>query len=219
MEHGVVGTWRSYIWLRGAREENTLLKKQVNELALRRHDWNQVKAENARLRDLLGLRSKVPIETIGARVVSRTPNYLSNVLYLNRGSSHGVDEDDVVMEGSGVLGRVVVVSPNGSQVQLITNSDASVGVMVDRTRSPGVLSGNGSFLLDLRYMSNNEPVETGDLIVTSGLDGIYPKGIPIGKVVESYKGKSAFREIRVEPLAQLVRVEEVVILVDTRDAS
>ena len=123
------------------------------------------------------------------------------------------------MEGSGVLGRVVVVSPNGSQVQLITNSDASVGVMVDRTRSPGVLSGNGSFLLDLRYMSNNEPVETGDLIVTSGLDGIYPKGIPIGKVVESYKGKSAFREIRVEPLAQLVRVEEVVILVDTRDAS
>jgi len=106
----------------------------------------------------------------------------------------------------------VLVTGNGCQVQLITNRDASVGVIVERTRAPGVVRGTENLWLDLNYISNTVEVDIGDIILTSGLDGIYPKGLPIGKVVDSQKGKTGFRTIRVQPSADLVHLEEVLIL-------
>ena len=84
--------------------------------------------------------------------------------------------------------------------------------MIDRTRSPGVLRGTGNPLLELNYIGNTEQVNVGDLVVTSGLDGIFPKGLPVGKVVETSKGKTVFRMITVEPFADLVHIEDVLIL-------
>jgi rod shape-determining protein MreC len=95
---------------------------------------------------------------------------------------------------------------------LITNPDASIGVLVERTRSPGVLKGSGNPVLSLNYIGNAEQIEAGDPVVSSGLDGIYPKGLPVGRVTESYKGKSVFRVIQVAPHADLLRIEEVLIL-------
>jgi rod shape-determining protein MreC len=144
--------------------------------------------------------------------VGRAPSYLSNVLYVDRGSASGIRVDSPALSGDGVIGRVILTSPHNSQVQLITNADASIGVMVERTRSPGVLKGSGNDLLSLNYISNTEQIEVGDMVVSSGLDGIYPKGLPVGRIVESYKGKSVFRVIQVAPQADLMRIEEVLIL-------
>ena len=204
--------WAGYIWLHEARVENARLLDGMRRLALANGDLNQLREENARLRRLLGVAAVVPYRTLGARVVGRSPAFLSNTLYLNRGASDGVLPDQVVMADGGVIGRTVLVTTHSCQVQLLSNGDASAGAMVERTRTPGVVRGAGNLLLELNYVSNTEDVAVGDLIVTSGLDGIYPKGLAIGRVAETQKGSTGFRVVRIEPGADLVRVEEVLVL-------
>lgn len=204
--------WNNYVWLRGARQESAQLKEAVQQLSLREKALIEEQQENARLRHLLDLTPGLPGQGIAAYVVGRAPSYLANVLYVDRGSSSGIRVDSPVLSGDGVIGRVILTSLHNSQVQLITNADASTGVMVERTRSPGVLKGSGNTLLSLNYIGNAEQIEMGDLVVSSGLDGIYPKGLPVGRVVESYKGKSVFRIIQVAPHADMLRIEEVMIL-------
>jgi rod shape-determining protein MreC len=213
---GVVGglshAWRSYAWLSGARQENQRLHETLQQFALRDRALEQVRQENTRLRRLLSLEAASGFRTIGARVVARTPAFLSNVLYIDRGTADGVRADSPVVSGSGIIGRVVLVTPHDAQVQLLTNVDASVGVMIEYTRSPGVAKGSGEPLLDLDYIANTEEVSIGDQVVTSGLDKVFPKGLPVGKVVESRKGKTVFRTIVVEPAADLLRIEEVLVI-------
>jgi rod shape-determining protein MreC len=181
-------------------------------MSLRLEALEQARLENERLQRLLGMTGNIPFRSIGARVVGRTPNYMSNTLYVDRGWEAGVTRDDPVLSAAGILGRVVLVSRYYSQVQLITNADASTGVMVEHSRSPGVLKGSGDSVLSLEYISNTEQVDVGDNIVSSGLDGIYPKGLSVGKVIESRKGTYVFRIIRVQPSADLLHVEEVLVL-------
>jgi rod shape-determining protein MreC len=204
--------WTDYVWLQGAREENRQLKEAIQQLKLRDAVLMEARQENARLRALLDFKEGFSGDILGARVVGRTPAYLSNIMLIDRGARDGVQVDMPVVTGEGILGRVILVAANNSQVQLISNADASVGVVVERTRSPGVLRGTGDRLLSLLYIANSDPVEEGDMILTSGLDGIFPKGMPVGRVVESQKGKLVTREIQVEPIADLLRIEEVLIL-------
>jgi rod shape-determining protein MreC len=208
----VRGVWTNYIELHGAREENRQLQDTIRRLSLQQKQMEEMRQENNRLRQLLSVTELSPMATIGARVVARTPDYLSNVLYINRGQRDGIQVNAPVMSGVGIVGRVVLVSNKDSQVQLITNPDASVGVMLDRTRLPGVLRGSGNSLLELNYISNTEQVELGDWVVTSGLDGVYPKGLPVGKVVESRKGNSVFLIIKVEASTDLIHLEEVSVM-------
>ncbi len=204
--------WTGYVWLHGAREENRQLHELVRQLTLRDDATAQLKDENSRLRALLGLSQTVRLDNIGARIIGRMPNYLSHVAFIDRGSSDGVRPDCAVLSESGAFGRTILVSQHNAQVQLISNTDSSIGVLLESSRLPGVLRGLGDQRLSLQYISNTEQVNVGERIVTSGLDGIYPKGIPVGKVVESRKGKSVFREIEVEPFSDLIRTEEVLVL-------
>jgi len=204
--------WSNYVWMVGARSENQQLQETVRRLSLLNSSYEQERQENVRLRRLLSMTDSASYKTVGARVVARTPSFLSNVIYIDRGSKDGVRIDDPVISGDGVVGRTILVSKYQSQVQLLTNPDASVGVMLERTRTPGVLRGSGDFLLDLDYIGNSEQVENGDLVLTSGLDGIFPKGLGIGKVVDSRKGKGVFRSIKVRPFMDFMRIEEVSII-------
>jgi rod shape-determining protein MreC len=204
--------WANYIELHGAREENRQLQGTIRQLSLQQKQMEEMREENNRLRQLLSVTELSPVATLGARVVARTPDFLSNILYINRGQKDGIRVNAPVMSGSGIVGRVVLLSSQDAQVQLITNPDASVGVMLERTRQPGVLRGSGNSLLEMNYISNTEQVEQGDWVVTSGLDGVYPKGLPVGRVVESRKGNSVFLVIKVEPSTDLIHLEEVSVL-------
>jgi len=210
---GIQHVWTSYVWMVGARAENRQLRETVNRLSLLNSSYEQVRQENERLRRLLSLNERHSFKTIGARVVARTPSFLSNVLYIDKGSADGVAIDKPVLSGDGIVGRIVLVSKHQSQVQLITNPDASVGVMLERTRTPGVLSGSGDFLLDLNYIGNAEKVEVGDIVLSSGLDGMFPQGLAIGKVADSKKGRGVFRSIKVQPFMDFMRIEEVSVIV------
>jgi rod shape-determining protein MreC len=213
---GVVGgmqrIWRSYFWMMGARTENEQLKERIRRLSLLNNSYEQMRQENIRLRRLLDVGIPIPFKSVGARVVARTPSFLSNVIYINCGSADGVRIDAPVLSGDGIIGRTILVAKHQSQVQLIANPDASMGVIIERTRTPGVLRGSGDILLDLAYIGNAEQVVVGDVVLSSGLDGIYPKGLAIGKVVDSQKGKGVFRNIKVEPGVDLIRLEEVSVL-------
>ncbi len=209
---GVQRIWRNYFWTVGARAENEQLKETVRRLSLLNNSYQEIQNENIRLRRLLALNDANSFKTIGARVVARTPSFLSNIIYINRGSSDGVFHDSPVLSGDGIVGRTILVTKHQSQVQLISNPDASMGVVIERTRTPGVLKGSGDIMLNLDYIGNSEEVNVGDIVLSSGLDGIYPKGLPIGKVVDSQKGKGVFRKIRVAPGADLIRLEEVSVL-------
>jgi rod shape-determining protein MreC len=214
ISHGVRYIWNSYVWMVGARSENRQLQETVRHLSLVNSSYEQVRQENARLLRLLSINEKGAFKTLGARVVARAPGFLSNVIYIDRGTSDGIRNDQPVISGDGIVGRTVLVSRNQAQVQLITNPDASVGVMLERTRTPGVLRGSGDFLLDLNYIGNSEQVENGEVVFSSGMDGIFPKGLAIGKVVDSRKGKGVFRSIKILPFMDLMRVEEVSVILE-----
>lgn len=214
--NGARDLWSGYIWLVGARAENERLQRMVTRLALLNRAYEQSRLENERLRRLLSLSDQMNFQTIGARVVARTPRFLSNILYIDRGAKDGIPLDAPVLSGDGIIGRIVLVSGHQSQVQLVTNSDASVGVMLERSRTPGVLMGTGDLLMDLRYISNTEQIVIGDNVLSSGLDGIFPKGIAIGRIVDVHKGKSVFWDIKVKPLMDMVHLEEVSVLLANR---
>ena len=209
---GVRHAWRSYIWLIGARAENERLQQTVNRLLLLNSNSEQAVLENSRLRRLLAINDPIEFQTVGARIVARAPSFLSNIAYIDRGSKDGVRADAPVLSGDGIVGRVVLVSKYQSQIQLITNPDASVGALLEHTRTPGVLRGSGDLLLDLNYISNTESISIGDVVLSSGLDGIYPKGLAIGKVVDSRKGNGVFRIIKVLPDMDLIHIEEISVL-------
>lgn len=218
VSHGVRSAWTNYFWLRGARRENERLLEKVRQLELSNDALAQIESENARLRRLMDFKGALPVQSLGARVVGRAPDYMASVIYIDRGSSDGVRVNAPVIGENGVLGRVAVASSRTSQVQLITDADAAVGALVERTRSQGVLSGSGDPVLELKYIGNTEQVEANDVVVTSGLDGIFPKGLPLGKVVESRKGKTIFRLVRVQPVADLTHIEEVLVLLGPTQA-
>jgi rod shape-determining protein MreC len=211
---GIQSVWHDYVWIVGARAENEELKEAVRRLSLLNSAFAEAREENIRLRKLVSLSDDMAFKTIGARVVARTPSFLSNVIYINRGLEDGVRVNAPVISGAGIIGRTIIVSRHQAQVQLITNPDASMGAMLKESRTPGILSGSGNPLLNLNYISNTDEAAVGDIVVSSGLDGIYPKGLVLGKVVDSHKGKGVFRSIKVEPFMDLIHIEEVAVLLN-----
>ncbi len=208
----IQSVWTGYFWLRGAREENRQLQATVRDLTFRLETLEQAQKENTRLQQLLAFSSTLPYRSTTAKVIGRTPDFMSRTVYIDQGSESGMAVDSPVLTSTGIVGRVVLVSQYHSQVQLITNVDASTGAMMEGTRTPGVLKGSGGAALNLDYVSNTEQVNPGDIVMSSGLDGIYPKGIPVGKVLATHKGTSVFRSIQVEPTADLLHLEEVLVL-------
>jgi len=212
---GIKRAWLDYVWLVGARAENRQLKETVDRLSILNRSYEEARLENERLRSLVAMSENPDFYIIVARVSGRTPEFLANVLYVDRGSKHGVTINAPVLSGSGIVGRVVIVTEISSQVQLITNPAASIGAMLDESRTPGVLTGTGDPLLTMNFISATLPVKVGEAVLSSGLDGVFPKGMMIGEVVFSERGKDNFREIKVKPVIDLIRLEEVAILLNS----
>jgi rod shape-determining protein MreC len=198
------------------REENAALRAQVERLQGEAAQLREIELENQELRQLLGLRA-LPLanELIPARVVSRDPLNFAQAVSLDIGSDQGVREDHPVVTWRGLVGRVIEVQPASSRVLLVTDASSSVAVRVQEpeSRATGVTRGRSDQWLLLQYVAQQEPLQTGDLLITSGIGGVFPAGIPVGKIAQvRRRDQELFQEALVEPTARLGQLDRVYVL-------
>jgi rod shape-determining protein MreC len=220
---GAGEAWRGWAFHRETYEKNRRLGERVRQLETELQAFSARAQEGARLRELLELRQAVPMETVAAEVVARDGVPWFRTLTIDKGEADGVALDAPVMSPTGVVGRVVAVGPHAARVQVLLDRDSGAGVLIERSRVPGVVSGqvsgqaSGAEDLALEYVPERSDVAVGDVVVTSGLDRIYPKGLVVGRVRYVGKGSGLFRDIRVEPSARFDRLEEVLVVRQARE--
>jgi rod shape-determining protein MreC len=215
---GVSGAWSAYVDLRGVHEENTRLRDHARTLEIELQKRQRLADEAVRLREVLELKQILPLETVPAEVTSRDVMPWFRTIVLNKGLHDGVSLNAPVLSPTGVVGRVIGVGPRAAKVQILLDRDAGVGVLLERTRVTGVVSGQVGFSdagtsdLAMKYVSTLADVVPGDVVVTSGLDRLFPKGLVVGRVRSVLPGSGLFKEIVVAPSAQFDRLEEVLVV-------
>ena len=209
---GVRGMWSGYVALRQVQSENDALRLEMQSLQIR---FQQERAEAQRtdnLRQLLELRERANLDTAAAEVIAGAASPDFRTVTIDKGSSEGLTTDMAVISPAGVVGRVILPSRRASKVQLLIDRNAAAGALIERTRVQGVVVGAGDGTLTMQYVPGSSDVKTGDLVVTSGIDGIYPKGFVIGTVDHADRGAGAYHEIVVRPAVNFSRLEEVLVV-------
>jgi rod shape-determining protein MreC len=216
---GVERSWSQYFALRGVQQENEALRGKVESLEARLNAQERQAQDGVRLRELLDLRPILPLDTVVAEVTSRDGVPWFRSVTLDKGKSHGIALNAPVLSSSGVVGRVVALGPLASKVQLLLDRDCGVAVLLQRSRAPAVLKGqigfadSGSVELVVKYLSSLASVAVGDVVETSGLDGIYPKGLMVGRIQKIGTPSGLFREnATVIPSARFDTLEEVLVV-------
>ena len=220
---GTRDVWTNYAALRGARDENEVLKQQLGELEIRLQEQRALAARTVRLQELLELKQSSPLPTIAAEVIGGNPNAVAGIreVTIDRGTADGVQPGMAVIAPKGVVGRIIgTPAAHASRVQLLIDRSAAAGALTERTRAGGYVAGADSEPpLSLELVSNLLDVKPGDLVVTSGLDGIFPKGLALGWVDAVERGRGLYLDIKVRPAVDFGSVEEVlVVLVPPRPA-
>ena len=205
--------WLDYFYLVGARKENAELKRQVAEYDQKEVRYQEALLEARRLEALLDLKKQLALPVAGARVVAYDPSQWSRCVIIDMGKSEGAALGLPVLGKGGIVGRIVEVYPHYAKVMLIVDRDSGADAMVQRTRVRGILEGKGGNRCALEYVPKNADVEVGDLILASGLGGVYPPGQTFGRVSQINKGAGGpFQEIIVTPGENLSALEEVLIV-------
>lgn len=203
--------------LRRASAENQQLRQQVQQMQTELRDTREKASEAERLEKMLALSAKSPYQTVAARVIARDPSMWFDNVTIDKGRWSGIEVNMPVVTPSGVVGRVISTSPLNAQVILITNEKSGAGAVVgqlDQSNALGSIRGLGELgLLEMRYISGMEKIQLGNIVTTTGQDGIYPPGYNVGEVVEVRAGSATQAQvIRVRPTAGLERLKEVSVL-------
>lgn len=211
---GVRDTFGTAFAIGSIRDDNKKLKERVAALEAENLLLREYGYQNLRFRDLLKFKDTVGknYELISASVVGRNPSNWFKTITINRGKSDGIQKNMVVMTSLGLVGHVINVSSNSAEVVLIVESSSAVGGLIQVTRTPGVVEGLGdnSGYLKMRYLAKDAPIREKQVIVSSGLGGIYPKGVPIGRVVKVETESNGLEKYAIlEPFVDFNRLEEV----------
>jgi rod shape-determining protein MreC len=209
---GIRGAWRHYFALQNTSRENERLHHENDELKLQLNQLQSKAAEADRLGTLLSFRqAHQSISMIVARVIGTSADTASQTIYLDRGERDNIRRNMGVITPDGVVGKVIESYRNTSQVLLLTDKDSGVGAMLAETRIQSPVGGVGEPLLSMKYVANDDTVNVGDRVVTSGMDRIFPRDLPVGTVTQIKPG-TPFKQIRLRPAANLERLEEVIVL-------
>lgn len=209
---GIRGTWTGYIDLRGVRAENEALKRDLQAMQVKLQEERALAGQAEGFRQLLDLKQHISVETAAAEVIAAAPSPEFRTLTIDKGESQGIRRDMAVISSTGVVGRVILPSPRASKVQLLIDRNAAAGALIERSRAQGVVVGIGTGLLQMQYVPGTADVVVGDSVVTSGIDGIYPKGFVIGTIERVDRGPGTFHAISVRPAVDFSRVEEVLVV-------
>ena len=208
----VSNVWRNYVDLRRTREENGALKSQIEQYRRTITGYEEKIKEIGRLQVLSDLEESLKLPSVRARVIGGDPTQWYQSRILDKGIDAGLARDCAAISSDGVVGRIVQVSRNTSILQLITDIDSGVGVLLENSRAQGVLKGEGRHQASIEYVGSNEKVVVGEKVLTSGLDQIYPKGLLVGYVLATKPAKQVFQKVDVAISANVLKLEEVLVL-------
>lgn len=208
----VRGVWDHYFALRGISRENEALHIENDALKLTVAQLQTKAAEADRLAALLNFRqAHAGVPMVGARVIAASPGAASQTIEIDRGERDGVHRNMAVITPDGAVGKVIEAYRDASQVLLLTDKDSGAGAMLVGSRIQSPVGGTGDPLLVMKYVPTDEEVKIGEKLVTSGMDKIFPRDIPLGTVVE-VKAGYPFKQIHVQPAARMDRLETVIVL-------
>ncbi|MBU2026734.1 MAG: rod shape-determining protein MreC [Proteobacteria bacterium] len=205
--------WKRYLFLVGLEDENRRLRKQNADLTEQFNRYREGSLEAMRLQKLLELREGFPQRAVAARVIDRNRSSLFKTLLINKGTADGLRVGLAVLSDQGVVGRIIEISWHASRVLLLIDGNSNIDGLIQRSRAQGILQGAGSAGCSLKYISRAEEVLVGDVVISSGLSGVFPKGLLLGVVTgASRKEGGLFQKIDVAPAVDFEKLEEVLAL-------
>ena len=203
--------WTGYVALRDVQAENEALRRELQTLQVQLQQERAEAQRTDRFRQLLELRQRSGLKTVASEVIAGPATLEFRDMTIDKGSSDGVAQDMAIISPAGVVGRVILTSPRASRVQMLIDRNAAAGAMIERTRAQGIVVGQGE-VLRMEYVPGTADVKQGDLVVTSGIDKIYPKGFVIGTVDVVNRGPGTYHDITVRPAVDFSRLEEVLVV-------
>lgn len=212
-KNSVIGLWNRYIYLINVRKENQTLKRMINRLKEENNRYRETVMANIRLEKLLDFKEKIPVPMVPAQVVSWDPSTWFRTIIVDKGIRDGIKRNMPVVNSDGIIGRIMQSSSHYSKVLLIIDPNSAIDSIVQRTRARGILEGTGGGDCELKYFSKNDDVREDDRIVSSGLGGIFPKGLALGEVTKVKRGNSEmFQQVKVRPSVDFAKLEEVLVI-------
>jgi rod shape-determining protein MreC len=205
--------WDGYISLVKVHHENLRLRDEIRELNARVMAGNEALQANQRLSHLLEMKETVKAPTLAASVVGEDVASWFRTIVIDRGSSSGIAEGMAVVSADGVVGQIVKVAPSTSRVLLLTDHASGIAATIQRSRARGVVKGKGEGLCSLEFAAREEDVKVGDQVISSGIGGVFMKGMPIGEVTMVKRSEyGIFQTVTIRPAVNIAHLEEVLVV-------
>src|SRR6185295_11076264 len=211
--NGVRRVWSGYVGLRQVKQENDDLKKQLAEAQVALQAQRALGDRARGLEKLLELRDRVTLQTAAAEIIGAGATLEFRSVTIDKGTRDGLRPDMAIISPAGVVGRVVIPSARSAKVQLLVDRNAAAGALIERSRAHGVVVGAGEDRLRLENVSEAADIVAGDTVVSSGIEGIYPKGFVIGTIESVEKSGPAYKRITVKPAVDFSSLEEVLVVI------
>ncbi|UCF57623.1 MAG: rod shape-determining protein MreC, partial [Deltaproteobacteria bacterium] len=207
------GIWLKYFGLVDVCDENSRLKREIENLRMENYRYQEILATHERLQKLLQFKKTINWPVLAAQVIGRDPTGWFKSVIIDKGKNSGLKVNMPVVNARGVVGRLVSVSPNYAKVLLIIDQNSAVDCIIQRSRDEGIVKGLSSKICRLDYVVKTSDVVVGDKVVTSGLGRVYPKGLPVGEVMEvaNISGE-LFKDIKVRPMVDFSKLEELLVI-------
>jgi rod shape-determining protein MreC len=213
MTSGLSGVWEDYVYLVGVQRDNQRLQEEIKWLRQENHRYLEAYLQHQRLQQLLNFREQTPLDVIAAGVVGRDSNSWTEIIYINRGTRDKVAKGYPVVTHDGLVGQVISAAPALSQVMLLTDFRSGVDALVQRTRASGVVTGRGRHLAALKFLPVGADIQPGDRLISSGMGGVFPKGLIIGAVKDVARNGRQGQLVEIQPNVDFSHLEEVLVVV------
>ncbi|MDA3970555.1 MAG: rod shape-determining protein MreC [Desulfobulbaceae bacterium] len=210
---GVNHIWESYIALWDVRGENKFLRAELDKSLLANQEYREAMAANVRLHKLLDFKESIQSPTITTQIIGRDPSLWFHTLTIDRGAGDGIEKGMPVVTVEGVVGQILETSRTSSKVLLAHDQNSAVNALIQKNRVQGIIKGRGAQEYHLQYVLKNADVSQGDIIITSGLGGSFPKGIPIATVTKVTKTRRGmFQKVEAEPTVNFSQLEYLIVI-------
>lgn len=211
--NGIASTIHQYVFLVHTKKENEKLRMENNRLTEMVNSLREIQIENERLRKFLAFKERYLPSGVSAEVIARDTTSEYQTIRINKGGDVGLKVRTPVMTPEGVVGQLITVWQNYSDVLLLTDQNHAIDVIVQRSRARGVVKGGQRMTCELHYLARTDDVALGDTLVSSGIEGIFPKGLLIGTVSNIEKKKfGVSQKVEITPAVDLTKLEEVLVI-------